>query len=112
MKFYKENDAILEAIKGESTLAEIKIRSVDAAVEKHVPVVKIDGDLVTVTVGEVIHPMVDNHYIEFIEIETKKGIQRKNLKPNEEPVAVFKLYDDEFVKAYAYCNLHGMWDGK
>ena len=112
MKFYKENDAMLEAIKGESSLSEIKVRSIDASVEKHVPQVKIEGDLITVTVGSVIHPMEDKHYIEFIEIETKKGIQRKMLKPGDEPVAKFKLIDDEFVNAYAYCNLHGMWDGK
>ncbi len=112
MKFYKENNTILEAINGNSSLDELKVRSIDASVEKHVPVVKIDGDLVIVTVGEVIHPMVDNHYIEFIEIETKNGIQRKMLKPGDMPKATFRLIDDEFIKAYAYCNLHGMWDGK
>ena len=106
MKFYKENNTILEAINGNSSLDELKVRSIDAAV------VKIEGDLVTVTVGEVIHPMVDNHYIEFIEIETKNGIQRKMLKPGDMPKATFRLIDDEFIKAYAYCNLHGMWDGK
>ena len=112
MKFYKDGKTILEATNGEANLEELKVRSVDAAVEKHVPVVKIEGDLVTVTVGEVIHPMVDNHYIEFILIETKNGVQRKNLKPGDEPVATFKLVNDTFIKAYAYCNLHGMWDGK
>ena len=112
MKFYKESNAMLEAIKGESTLTEIKVRSIDASVEKHVPQVMIDGDLVTVFVGSVLHPMEEKHYIEFIEIETKNGIQRKMLKPGDEPKAIFKLVDDEFVNAYAYCNLHGMWDGK
>ncbi len=112
MKFYKENDAILEAVKGESSLKEIVVRGVDAAVEKHVPQVKIDGDMVCVFVGSVTHPMEEKHYIEFIEIETKKGSQRKYLKPGDKPEAVFKLVDDEFVNAYAYCNLHGMWDGK
>ena len=56
--------------------------------------------------------MEEKHYIEFIEIETKNGVQRKNLKPGDEPKAIFVLEDDEFVNAFAYCNLHGMWDGK
>ena len=53
-----------------------------------------------------------NPPIEFIEIETKRGVQRKNLKPGDTPVVTFKLVNDEFVNAYAYCNLHGLWDGK
>ncbi|MBR3617867.1 MAG: hypothetical protein IKN46_04250 [Acholeplasmatales bacterium] len=112
MKFYKENGTILEAISGEANLTELKSRGVDASFEKHVPVVKIDGDMVVVTVGANIHPMDPNHYIEFIEIETKRGVQRKNLKPGDTPVVTFKLVNDEFVNAYAYCNLHGLWDGK
>jgi len=111
MKYFKDNDSILELVKGtNSNLNEIKIRSVDASVEKHVPEVIVNGDLVTVIVGSQIHPMVENHYIEFIEIETKNGSQRKYLKPGDEPKATFKLYNDEFVIAYAYCNLHGMWN--
>lgn len=112
MKFYKIDNKIVEAINGDLNLEEIKIRGVDASQEKHVPVVKIEGNKVIVTVGSVIHPMEEKHYIEFIEIETKKGIQRKNLKPNDKPEATFILEDDEFVNAYAYCNLHGMWDGR
>lgn len=112
MKFYKLDNKIVEAINGDVKLEELKIRSVDASVEKHVPNVLIDGNKVIVTVGSVIHPMEEKHYIEFIQIETKSGIQRKYLKPGDEPKAVFVLEDDEFVNAYAYCNLHGMWDGK
>ena len=112
MSFYKDGKTILESINGKSNLTEVVVRSVDASVEKHVPVVEFSGNVVTVTVGSVIHPMEEVHYIEFIEIETTKGIQRKNLKPNEEPKARFVLCDEEYVKAYAYCNLHGMWDSK
>lgn len=84
--------------------------SVDAAVEKHVPVVKVDGNKVEVFVGDVEHPMVDVHYIEWIEIETKQGTQRKYLKPEQKPEAVFYLAEgDEFVAAYEHCNLHGLW---
>ena len=112
MKFYKQGSTILEAINGDALLDEVKVRSVDASVEKHVPQIEVDGNTITITVGSAIHPMEEKHYIEFIEIETKKGIQRKNLKPGDEPKAVFSLYDDELVCAYAYCNLHGMWDNK
>ena len=82
----------------------------DAAGEKHVPVIAVDGNTVTVTVGAVEHPMLDAHYIEWILLETKEGRQRKTLKPGEKPVAVFSLTaGDEVVAAYEYCNLHGLW---
>ncbi|MCR5350808.1 MAG: hypothetical protein K6E20_07450 [Acholeplasmatales bacterium] len=112
MKFYKENKTIIEAINGDCSLNELKIKSVDASVEKHVPQVVLEDNLIKVYVGSVEHPMTEDHYIEFIEIETKKGVQRKNLKPNDKPYAEFMLIDDELVCAYAYCNLHGMWDNK
>ncbi len=82
----------------------------DGAVEKHVPVVTVDGNKVSVIVGEVEHPMVDAHYIEWIAIETSKGVQRKMLRPEQAPKAEFMLTDGESVEAvYAYCNLHGLW---
>ena len=82
----------------------------DAAGEKHVPVIAVDGSTVTVTVGAVEHPMLDAHYIEWILLETKEGLQRKTLKPGEKPVAVFSLTaGDAVIAAYEYCNLHGLW---
>ena len=82
----------------------------DGAHEKHVPVVTVDGDKVTVEVGSVEHPMVEEHYIQWILIETKHGSQKVNLAPNMKPRAEFILADgDEFVAAYEYCNLHGLW---
>lgn len=85
----------------------------DGAFEKHVPVVSIDGDTVTVRVGEIDHPMVDVHYIEWIALETKTGNQRKKLNPSDHPQAVFKMVEgDEVVCAYAYCNLHGLYVSK
>ena len=82
----------------------------DGAAEKHVPVVTVDGNKVSVMVGEVEHPMVEAHYIEWIAIETSKGVQRKMLKPEQAPKAEFMLMDGESVEAvYAYCNLHGLW---
>ena len=82
----------------------------DGAVEKHVPVVTVNGNRVSVVVGEAEHPMLDAHYIEWIAIETSKGVQRKMLKPQQAPEAEFMLTDGESVEAvYAYCNLHGLW---
>lgn len=91
-------------------MVELKANSVDAAVEKHVPVISEEDGIVTVTCGEVIHPMTDEHYIEFMIIETDKGYSIKYLNPGDEPKCVFKLVDDEkLISAYAYCNLHGLW---
>lgn len=85
----------------------------DGAVEKHVPEVSINGNEVLVEVGSVAHPMVEEHFIEWIVIETKKGSQKVQLNPTDEPKAKFLLAeDDELVSAYAYCNLHGLWKSK
>ena len=84
--------------------------STDAAGEKHVPVINQDGRNITVTVGSVKHPMLPEHFIEWISIETDKGNQRKVLHPDSEPKAEFVLLEDEHITtAYAYCNLHGLW---
>ena len=78
--------------------------------EKHVPVITKDAGRVTVTVGEVIHPMTEMHYIKWILLETTKGIRKADLAPEEAPTAHFLLEDGEEVcAAYAYCNLHGLW---
>ncbi len=91
-------------------MEELKAGTTDAAVEKHVPAVSVDGNKVSVQVGDVIHPMEEKHHIEFIWIETKMGHQIKNLKAGDEPKAEFILADgDELVATYEYCNLHGLW---
>lgn len=91
-------------------MEELVANTTDAAVEKHVPVIACDGNLVTVCVGDVAHPMLEEHFIEWIALETKSGNQRKVLAPGAEPKAVFALVPgDEVVAAYAYCNLHGLW---
>ena len=84
----------------------LNANTVDASVEKHTPVVSVEGNKVIATVGSVEHPMVDVHYIEWIYVETN----RKALNPGEAPKAEFVMADGEVVKAvYAYCNLHGLW---
>lgn len=83
---------------------------VEASREKHIPVAEVSQGAVKVTVGSVLHPMSEEHSIEWIYLETNKGGQRRGLKPGEAPEAVFALADGEVaVAAYAWCNLHGLW---
>ena len=106
---YVENKGVPVMCCGEK-MQELVPGTVDAALEKHVPVVEKDGNKVTVKVGAVTHPMLEEHSIRFIAIETKEGSQIKYLKTGEAPEAVFMIADgDEFVAAYEYCNLHGLW---
>ncbi|MBQ3545684.1 MAG: desulfoferrodoxin [Lachnospiraceae bacterium] len=82
----------------------------DGAFEKHVPIVNVEGDTVTVKVGEVEHPMVEAHFIQWIILETNKGSHKVNLNYTDKPEAIFKLTDgEEVICAYEYCNLHGLW---
>ena len=84
--------------------------STDGAKEKHIPVYKKEGNKVFVTVGEINHPMLPEHYIEWVSIQTKFGNQRKTLKPGDEPRVCFSLCENDEVEAvYAYCNLHKLW---
>lgn len=82
----------------------------DGAFEKHVPVIKQNGKNVVIDVGQIPHPMLDVHYIEWIVLETKKRIYIQNLKPNDEPKATFTIEeDDEIIAAYEHCNIHGLY---
>lgn len=91
-------------------MKELTPGTTDGALEKHVPVVTIEGNRVMVEVGSVTHPMIETHYIQWIVIETKKGSQKVKLSFTDEPKAEFLLTEgDEFIAAYEYCNLHGLW---
>lgn len=89
MKLYKEN-------------------TVDASKEKHVPVIEKTAGGIKVTVGSVLHPMEQSHYIEWIEVIADGKAYRKFLNPGEAPEATFELKAEK-VKAREYCNLHGLW---
>lgn len=91
------------------TMTELVANTVEASAEKHLPVVTVEGDKVSVAVGSVLHPMEEAHHIAFIYLETEKGGQRKALKPGQEPKAEFALVDDKLIAVYEYCNLHGLW---
>lgn len=90
-------------------MKQLEANTSEGAGEKHLPVIKADGNKVTVEVGATFHPMTEEHSIQWIYLQTKKGGQRKGLLPGGKPCAVFALEDDEPVAAFAYCNLHGLW---
>ncbi len=94
-------------------MKQLTANTTDAAQEKHVPVVEVDGKKVSVKVGSVAHPMTDAHLIQWIYLQTKKGGQYKILTPNDSATATFIVADDdEPIAAYEYCNLHGLWVAK
>ena len=89
---------------------ELVANTTEAAVEKHIPVVAVNGNEVKVQVGSTLHPMTQEHHIAWIYLVTTEGTQRKSLAVNSAPVIEFALSKDEKVlEAYAYCNLHGLW---
>ena len=91
-------------------MVELVPNTSDGAGEKHIPIVAVNGSIVTVNVSTVEHPSIDKHYIQWIAIETENGYQVKNLKPGDKPQAQFVLGEGEkVVAAYDYCNLHGLW---
>ena len=104
MNFYKSL-GILESLNEVGDL--IKANSVDASFEKHVPFCEIKNDKVYVTIGEVIHPMEEDHYIEWIAMVKGNKIVKYLLKPNDEPKAIFDYEENSTI--YAYCNKHGLW---
>ena len=91
-------------------MTELVPNTVDASAEKHVPAVRVEGSMVYVEIGSAPHPMAEEHYIQWVYMETAKGGQRKALKPGDEPKTAFALTaDDKPIAVYAYCNLHGLW---
>lgn len=91
-------------------MKEIIPNKVDATLEKHVPVFFIKDNIVKVKVGSDPHPMTEKHLITWIGIQTDKGFQFKELKPEDEPKACFMISPQECVTGvYAFCNLHGLW---
>lgn len=115
MKFYRckkcdeikiVNDNMVPNCCGEP-MEELIPGSVEAAKEKHIPVVSYNGSYLA-TIGEVEHPMTEEHYIEWIAFELENGeVKMFNLKPNQKPAVHFET--NQKVKAvYAYCNVHGL----
>lgn len=82
----------------------------EASGEKHIPIYEIDGNVVRVTVGSVEHPMTEEHYIEWICMETDRSIQYAHLNHWDKPKVKFAVSEDDNVRAvYAFCNQHDLW---
>ncbi|MDR1794589.1 MAG: desulfoferrodoxin Dfx [Erysipelotrichaceae bacterium] len=119
MKFYKcahcgfvaavASDGVGAPVCCGGPMDELTANTTDAATEKHVPVVTLNGDIITVNVGSVAHPMTAEHHIAWIYVQTEKGGQFKNLAVDGAPEATFAQLGDKVVAVYEYCNLHGLW---
>lgn len=91
-------------------MTEIVANTTDASQEKHVPIVAVEGEQVTVTVGSVPHPMTEEHKIVWIYLQTEKGEQLNCVDTQDKAETCFKLCPgDKLIAAFEYCNLHGLW---
>lgn len=91
-------------------MTELVPNTTDAAQEKHVPVITVKDDVVTVTVGSVPHPMTPEHKIVWIYLQTEKGEQLNCVDTQDKAETTYKLTDgDKIIAAFEYCNLHGLW---
>lgn len=90
-------------------MEELVPNTVEASVEKHLPAVTQEGTTLVVNVGSVNHPMAEEHFIEWVYVETESGEMLKTLKPGQEPHVTFELGQEKAIAVYAYCNLHGLW---
>ena len=91
------------------TMGELTANTEDASTEKHVPEVTVEDNKISVVIGSVEHPMVEEHYIQFIVLETDNGLHVRFLAAGQEPKAVFELNGEKPISVYEYCNLHGLW---
>lgn len=90
-------------------MEEILANTTEAAVEKHLPVVELNKGLLSVKIGEVLHPMEENHYINFVAVETDAGYTIVSFLPGELPETKIYVAEKKVVAVYEYCNLHGLW---
>lgn len=120
MKFYlcehcgniigKIHDAGVSVVCCGQKMTQLIPGTVEASAEKHIPLCSLNGSVVKVAVGSVDHPMIEEHYIPWVYLQTTVGGQRKNLVPGVAPEVTFALAEGETpVAVYAYCNLHGLW---
>ena len=103
------NDAGVNPVCCGQKMNQLVPNTVEGSGEKHIPAVTVSDGIVEVNVGSVDHPMVDVHWIEWVQLVTDKGSYRKALNPGEAPNVKFLLNNEKPVAVYAYCNLHGLW---
>jgi len=87
----------------------LEANTTEASTEKHIPKVTCEGSTLKVDVGSVLHPMAEEHYIEWVYVETENGGFRREFKPGDPPTLTFELGNEKPKAVYAYCNLHGLW---
>lgn len=90
-------------------MKQIKPNTVDASMEKHIPIYNVNSNEITVTIGSVIHPMSEEHHINWVYLLTDKGVYRHNFEIGASPVTTFIINNEKPLAIYAYCNLHGLW---
>lgn len=105
IELIEENSGVIKCC--DSEMIEVIANVEDASVEKHVPFVAIEEDVCYVKIGEVAHPMIEEHYIKWVAAVYDDSVLKYNFKPGEVPEAVFDY--EAGMKIYAYCNLHGLW---
>ncbi len=103
------NDAGVPLMCCGQKMTKLQPGTADASHEKHVPVVEVEGDNVRVTVGKDEHPMMEEHSILWVYLQTDRGGHRKCIAVEDKPVVTFVLSDEKPTAVYAYCNLHGLW---
>ncbi len=104
------NDSGVNMVCCGEDMQELKANTVDASLEKHVPVVTVVGNKVTAAVGSVLHPSLPEHHIAWIYLQTCCGGHRKCIGAGKEPKAEFLLTEGETpVAVFEYCNIHGLW---
>lgn len=91
-------------------MQEMSAGTTEASLEKHIPTFTIENNVVKVNVGSIEHPMTEEHFIEWVSLQTKEGCQLKKLSPQMKPYVEFHISNKDNVEAvFAYCNLHGLW---
>lgn len=110
---YKDNNFFIQLDHDEfknDDLTKVIVQKHDGADEKHQPVVTYENKHIKVKIGEIMHPMTQEHHISMIFLKTKQGGQYKLLSYSDTPIVTFELTkDDEPLEVYGYCNLHGLW---
>jgi superoxide reductase len=108
----KIEDSGVALICCEQEMTLLRDNTVDAAKEKHVPVITKEDNKIKVMIGSIPHPMTKEHYISWIMININNISIRKDLNPGDEPSIEVPFYDEGKITAYAYCNLHGLWSNE
>ncbi len=90
-------------------MEEIFANTIEASIEKHLPVVELKDDLVEIKVGSILHPMEESHYINFVAVETDNEYYIVSLLPGQTPEVKVFVGQSKVIAVYEYCNLHGLW---